>query len=443
VQSALTSDPALAADLQPYLDQPHLFGVEVLGYDLLTEIHSEWILAAWLAERDATMQAHRNSYKTTAVLTVGVIWWLLWNPNDRVLFVRKTWEDAAGIVGEVRQHYDGNQDLKHFYQFFFGVKKIRGKPWGDGGIQLSTRRRIRKEPSLMPLGIGGSVTGLHFEKVLCDDIVTLRDRVSRAERETTKLFVRELKNIVLPGHPRYIQGTPWHPEDSWSILPTGPRYPVRSVPIEGLTEEVIADIRRELGPSLYAANMDLQHVAADSALFRDPQYAEWPARASPIAFLDPAYSGTHYTALALIARYNDRVHLIVWAWRLHVIDAFQRIIRCLRDYNAGTVWIEENADKGAAVRDLRPHWPNVSGYSESENKHRKIIRHLSGNWRDLHWAEPVYGELDYQARLDAMRIILDYQEGQEPDDSADVAANSCRHVIKKTSTLEKRFGFKG
>lgn len=45
------------------------------------------------------------------------------------------------------------------------------------------------------MGVNGSLTGKHYDVIFTDDIVNLKDRTSRAEREHTKSVYMELQNI--------------------------------------------------------------------------------------------------------------------------------------------------------------------------------------------------------------------------------------------------------
>ena len=48
----------------------------------------------------------------------------------------------------------------------------------------------------MGMGVNASLTGKHFERIFTDDIVNLKDRISHAEREHTKLVYMELQNVL-------------------------------------------------------------------------------------------------------------------------------------------------------------------------------------------------------------------------------------------------------
>jgi hypothetical protein len=69
----------------------------MLGFTDLTELHNGWIREMLLSKEDKTLQAHRNSYKTTCVaIALALIMILL--PNKRTLFCRKTDPDVKEIV---------------------------------------------------------------------------------------------------------------------------------------------------------------------------------------------------------------------------------------------------------------------------------------------------------------------------------------------------------
>ena len=80
-------------------DNPHLFG-HYLGYDKLNQTHSEWIKHLFFSGNETPLQAHRNSYKTTS-LVVGIILYLIFNPNATFCIIRKSESGAIKILQEV------------------------------------------------------------------------------------------------------------------------------------------------------------------------------------------------------------------------------------------------------------------------------------------------------------------------------------------------------
>jgi hypothetical protein len=419
-------------EIETFIKYPHIFG-QWLGYDLLSDIHSKWIIDCWTTQKDYSMQAHRNSYKTTAVLVVGCVWWLTFsNPNEVIFIIRKTEDEASSVVKEIRQHFE-SEKLRYLYYDVLNVKKIEGKPWGNLSLTISTKNKITKEPSISCMAVTKGITGSHATKIFTDDIITLKDRISKAERKITDNFVRELTNIITVDGVTVNTGTPWHPEDSWRLLPEPVKYPAGSIQIKGFTPEKLTEYKKKLGASLYSANYELKHVADENRIFTDPNYRIWPEhiRISK-AWLDPAYDGDCTTALSMIAiDINGIPYVRGWIWPKNVVDIYQDIVNKLLQYRCGTLYVESNADKGASKRDISRLYPSVVDRNESMNKHVKIIAYLKHMWTDLYFAE--------DCQPDYMNQILDYTEDADLNDAPDSLAALIREMKLAGSNIMDRF----
>ena len=179
---------------------------------LRDDLHNEWIRSMVVGKEDETLQAHRNSFKTTCVAIALAIIMVLF-PNDRILFMRKTDSDVKEIISQVR-----NILLSPYMQYF--VRCIYGdtvtlRLVTDNAFELRTNLTTdaRGTPQLLGMGIGGSLTGKHFDRIFTDDIVNVKDRYSKAERDRTKSIYYELHNIINPGGRIFNTGTPWHKDD--------------------------------------------------------------------------------------------------------------------------------------------------------------------------------------------------------------------------------------
>jgi len=416
-----------------FMEYPHLFG-HYLGYTLLTDIHTRWILDCWIKKRNYALRAHRNSYKTTAILVVGAIWWLtFFNPNERILFLRKSWEESTSIGKEIRHQFE-SPALQVLYKKKFNIDNLKGSTWRDSALTLATKKQITKEPNILCLGVGANLTGGHHTKILADDIITLKDRISQAERKKTIIFMKELSNIpTIDGNIIYT-GTPWHKEDGWNHTPVPVDYPIGSIDIMGFTDEKLKQYRSELGPSLYAANYELKHIADEERLFPEPLFEKWPDRIKRCcAWVDPAYGGGDASALSIILIDKiDKIYVRGWIWFKHIVDVYGNIIEFCKYYRVGTLFIETNSDKGASKRDLEKLWPAIIGRNESMNKHIKIISYLKHNWNKLNFAE--------DCNMEYLNQILDYTEEAEHDDAPDSLASLIREMKIGGNTILRRFG---
>ena len=409
--------------LSRYIETPHLFGSEILGYDKLTEIHSQWIRYVWYSKGDVTLQAHRYSYKTTSVVICGIILWLLFNSNTTILLLRKTFDASSEVMEAIQNHYTTNTKLQYFYSHVLGVDNIVGNVWNSKRMSLSTKTNITVEPNLRVKGMNDrGKTGAHFDIILCDDIINDDDRFYYTERERTKRRLRELMNIApaAAGKRKIYMGTPWHEDDGFTLVPTPAKYPIGTIEINGFdpTSDELKNMR-ENSPALYACNYELEHIL-ESGLFSKIKFIkQWDTTQDIRAVVDPAWSGKHTTGFVI--GYYDREYkrfvLRIFAFREHIDKAIPFIIQYAKAANCGTIYVEENKDEGAVRRAIGEYWATAVGYKVSRNKHERIINYVSLNWGKTYVLEP---ETEFEK--DAVNIFKNYEEGIEPDDPVDAAA---------------------
>jgi hypothetical protein len=394
--------------------QPHLLG-HMVSETKLTELHSKWIKDVW--ENNKPLMAHRGAYKTTAVTQIGPVWWLLFHPNDRIAIYRKPYTEAANILNTIRKYFELEQIIK---LFTFAHKKeprfIRKK---ESVLTFNFKKKITKEGSINAYGIEKIRTGTHFEKAICDDFVVLEDRISKATRDKTKEPIRELiTNIMDPGQHAGFVGTPWHKDDAWQLVPNPKKYTNKQTKI--LTKKELEEKKSKTTAQLFAINYELKHISSDDAIFKDPVYGKWDyTLPSVYGHLDAKYKGDHTNGLTFMAKREDgRFQITGYTWPEHIDEHIKDVAELYQKRRCCKLWNEENADKGYLAKDLKKEGMKVDTYSEHWHKHTKIVTFLKAHWNDLVFDENIQPEY--------MNQVLDYMEGQEPDDCPDSASSLLR-----------------
>ena len=405
-------------------NEPYRVGHWV-GFKDLTLLHNEWLKSFLYAESDQTLLAHRGSYKTSDLSLFLAIHTII-KPNENVMFFRKTDTDTTEVIKQVSKILESgcvHSIAKTLYGRDFKLLKDT-----DSEIHTDLCTSIKGSSQILGLGIGTSITGKHADIVVTDDIVNLKDRISRAERERTKTQYMELQNIKNRGGRFINTGTPWHKEDAISIMPNVRRYDCYNTGL--MNKEEIKAIRAKMTDSLFAANYELKHIADKDAMFRSPQYTTDRALIyNGIAHIDAAYEGADKTAFTIMKKYcKDGVDKYIGfgkLWDKHVDDCIDEIKSYLTLFRAGTVYCEKNGDKGYLKKKLTNQGVHAKGYFESMNKHIKISTYLKAAWSNTEWLDDTDPEYINQ--------ILDYSEFAEHDDAPDSAA--C--LIRKFSTKSK------
>lgn len=290
-------------------------------------------------------------------------------------------------------------------------------------IDTSLRTSIHGAAQVIGLGIGTSITGKHADIVVTDDIVNIKDRISKAERERTKMQYMELQNIKNRSGRFINTGTPWHKEDAISIMPNVRRYDCYSTGL--ITRDKLEELRQSMSDSLFAAIYELKHIADADAMFKNPQFTTEESKIyGGVAHIDAAYGGSDGTAYTIMHKLSDgRIIGFGKRWDRHVDDCLHEIGTYHKQFRAGSVSCEKNADKGYLAKELRKLGFVVNPYSEATNKFVKISTYLRRHWNDITWLEDTDPEY--------INEILDYSEFTEHDDSPDSAASLLRKLEEK------------
>ena len=419
----------------------------LVGFNKLSDLHNGWIVDMLRGQEDKTLQASRGTYKTTSVsVALALICILL--SNKRTMFMRKTDNDVKEVIKQV-QKILLDPHTQYLVNCIYGVNLTLDV---QSATEVSTNltRDNRGTSQLIGLGMGTSITGKHFDRIFTDDIVNVQDRISKAERDRTKTIYQELQNIKNRGGRIFNTGTPWHKEDCFTIMPTAERFDCYHPEIQKIiSKQELEEIRAKMSPSLFAANYELQHIAAENALFETaPVFYKQefeedkdgnkipinPIR-DGIAHIDAAYGGEDYTALTCGKRIGDKLYLYGKMWHTHIDTVIDRILADVERLQCAPVYCEDNADKGFLSKEIRQKRPNlpVRSYHEKENKYQKISEYLRKWWSNVEWLEGTDPEY--------LNQIMDYTEEAEHDDAPDSAACVCRLFDRKgLTTYNSIFG---
>lgn len=403
------------------LDEPYKLG-HMLGFTKLTELHNDWIRAMILGKKDETLQAHRGSYKTTCV-SVALSLDIVLLPNIRTMFMRKTDNDIKEVVSQVKKILQSPY-MRYFVQSIYGVDlKLTTSTAGEISTNLTTD--IRGTAQLVGLGMGGSLTGKHFDRIFTDDIVNVQDRISKAERDRTKLIYQELQNIKNRGGRIFNTGTPWHKDDAFSLMPNAKKYDCYSTNL--MTAEQIAEVKQQMTASLFAANYELRHIASEDVIFDNPNINAEPHYIEQgECHIDAAYGGEDWTAFTICRKHDGKYYVLGKCWRKHIDDVQDEIIKLRQLYNAGKIHCETNGDKGYLAKALKAKGERVSAYHENMNKFLKITSYLKSEWKNVYFVAGT--DKDY------IDQICDYNENAEHDDCPDSLASMIRKLWKKRDT---------
>ena len=348
-------------------------------------------------------------------------------PDQTMIFVRKTDDDVKEVVEKVKSLLQTpvfKEMVRVFYHTQLEFKKATAFE-----IDTNLHKELGGGSQLLAIGLKGSITGKHADGIIVDDICNTRDRESRSERELTKRVWFELNsNIKNPNGWVISTGTTWHPDDVFSVMPPAEIYTCYDTGL--LTDEQIQVIKDNMPPALFAANYELRFVASDDCMFTTPNMVDekdYYDEENKVTYLDmishglchvdAGYGGGDYTAFTIMKKIPDKEDYLVLGkcWRRHVNDCIAEIESLIKKYKCGTLYLENNGDKGYLAREFKYRGIRVASYHERLNKHTKICTYAYRIWKKLKWLK--------QTDENYIGQVLDYTEMAEHDDCIDSLAS--------------------
>ena len=404
-------------------NESHKIG-HLAGFKKLTPLHHEWIKKMLMNKGTYVLKAHRGAFKSSCIVIFIALKMVLC-PNETMIFVRKTDDDVKEIVEKVKTILQ-TPVFQELVRVLYN-KKLEFKKATAFEVDTNLRTEMGGAGQLLAIGLKGSLTGKHADGIIVDDICNTKDRESRSERELTKRVWYELNsNIKNPTGWVLSTGTTWHPDDVFSVMPPAEIYTCYDTGL--LTDEQIQVIKDNMPPALFAANYELRFVASDDCMFTKPNMVDekdyydeenkvtyFDRISHGLCHVDAGYGGGDYTAFSILKKIPDTERFLAYGklWKRHVNDCIPEIENLIKKYKCGTLYLENNGDKGYLEKEFRHRKILCNGYHERMNKYYNICTYLYKAWKNITWlknTDDVY-----------MGQILDYTEMAEHDDALEIS----------------------
>lgn len=398
-----------------------------IGFKDLKEIHGSWIKEMVFGESDYTLMAHRAAYKSSC-LAVAIALMMVLYPTQNIIFLRKADNDVSEMIRMVSKILKSEILMDICMVLYGGELRLTEEAQDHLSTNLWTSPMGASQ--LLGIGLKSSITGKHADIVITDDICNVTDRISKAERDRTKLQYQELQNIRNRGGRIINLGTKWHKDDVFTLMDNIHVFDCYQTGL--ISAEQLKKIKASMTSSLFACNYELRIIASDDVIFDNPQTNGDPAMVEQgIGHIDAAYGGEDYTAFTLINHKDGKFYIYGRLWHKHIEDVEDEIIALRQKFNAGKIYCENNGDKGFLAKELRNKGERVVVYHEKMNKFLKITSYLKSVWQDVIFVSGTDAEYINQ--------ICDYNENAEHDDAPDSAACAVRLLWNKKERSENNY----
>jgi len=306
------------------------FSKEILGWpDINDSLHKD--LATWVTDNRGKRRLILipRGHLKSSLITVGyALWKIAQDPNVRILISNATYSMATNFLYQIKNVLQRNDKFKEL----FGDLAQDADSWRENQIIVSKQGWRAKEPTITVYGVGGSLTGQHYDVILLDDVVN-RDTITTKEQiDKTKNFYKDCLDVLEPGGELIAIGTRWHQSDlyGWILDPDngiinsfatyiktayeGEWEEGRIIFPEKFTWKHLSQLKREEGPTHFSAQYMNDPVPEESATFKKYMFQYYDPddlrglKVNNFVTVDPAISESKesdYNALVVISVTED------------------------------------------------------------------------------------------------------------------------------------------
>lgn len=158
------------------------------------------------------------THNSTVTTVLGSLLAALENPDVRIAIISFNSKLSTKCVQRIRSICERNPVIRYVFGDIINPREIR--LWSSEALEFC-RRTLLPEPTIWALSVGTDFTGLHFDVIHFDDLVTLAHRFSPAVRARTWDWFRmtALPAIEATGV-AHVKGTRYHWDDLYGRLYT-------------------------------------------------------------------------------------------------------------------------------------------------------------------------------------------------------------------------------
>ena len=166
------------------------------------------------------MLSPRDHGKTTVFCHAFVVWAICFIPNVRILLVSKTARQSSKLLKTIRDELNRNELIKKDFGTLM-LNKDKGPIWcvrDEDGVKL-------KDPTVEAVGAEGSITGGHFDIIICDDIIDDENsKTSSRMDDLANWFYGTIGQLCEPNTQWMVTGTRKHYSDIYQQLIDNPLW---------------------------------------------------------------------------------------------------------------------------------------------------------------------------------------------------------------------------
>jgi hypothetical protein len=188
---------------------------------VLGMVHDEVI--SWWTRQDA--KTHQllllpRDHQKSALVAYRVAWWIVKNPATRVLYISATSNLAEKQLKFIKDILE-SKVVAMYWPELVNASRFDREKWGATEISVDHPARAAenvRDPTVFTAGLTTTITGLHFDVAVMDDVVVPDNAYTQEGRDKVRAQYSQLASIESTDALQWVVGTRYHPKDLYSDL---------------------------------------------------------------------------------------------------------------------------------------------------------------------------------------------------------------------------------
>lgn len=193
----------------------------IAPYQVLGAIHEE--ICSWWTREDA--KSHQllllpRDHSKSRLIAYRAAWELTKDPTKTILYISATTTLAEKQLGLIKQ-FITSDIYRRYWPEHINVEEGKRELWNVREIALDHPARKEngvRDPTVFTAGLGTTITGMHFDIVILDDLVVRENAYTEEGRGRVRDTYSLLASIESAEAKEWAVGTRYHPKDLYENM---------------------------------------------------------------------------------------------------------------------------------------------------------------------------------------------------------------------------------
>lgn len=193
----------------------------VLPLRVIGHCHEEVI--SWWNREDAKshqLLLYPRDHQKSFLVAARVVQAILKNPAVRILYISATATLATKQLKLIKDILTSDI-VRRYWPDLINVDEAKREKWAEKEISVDhplRKTETVRDPTVLAAGLNTSVTGLHFDIHVLDDVVVRENAYTDDGRQKVEEQYSLLASVASTGAVEWVVGTRYHPKDLYATL---------------------------------------------------------------------------------------------------------------------------------------------------------------------------------------------------------------------------------